>query len=61
MSVSGALNYIAMAQLHRPSDLASLAAEVRRLADTGLTDVDVATALRLPLEQVRSWLAGHHE
>lgn len=44
--------YHQAAQRHRPTDGDALAREARRLASTGLTPSDVATALRLPLAWV---------
>lgn len=51
-------SYDARAQRHRPTDPAELAAEVRRLNRSGLSPLDIATALRLDLAAVRNVLAG---
>lgn len=51
-AIGGTLTYAALAQLHRPDDPKRLAAEIRRLQSDGLTPQDIATALRLPLDQV---------
>ena len=48
----GLAEYSALAQLHRPTDPAELAAEIRRLAATGLRARDISTALRLPHDHV---------
>ena len=48
----GLAEYEALAAVHRPSDPAAMAAEIRRLAASGLTPRDVASALRLPLDLV---------
>ncbi len=40
------------AQVHRPTNPAALAAEIRRLAATGLTARDISIALRVGLGQV---------
>ena len=45
--IGGALDYTRLANLHRPTDPAALAREVRRLANTGLTPRDVAVMLGL--------------
>ena len=55
-TIGGALDYRVLAELHRPRDDASLAAECRRLHATGLTPRDVATALRVDLANVLEWL-----
>lgn len=54
--IGGALNYALLAQMHRPTDPAALAAEVRRLASTGLSVQDISTALRIDLAQVHEML-----
>ena len=57
MSIGGVMRYDVLAQLHRPTDSARLAIEVRRLArEQHLTAVDIATALRMHLTQVREIL-----
>lgn len=56
--IPGAMDYSRLAQLHRPTDPAKVRDEVRRLSTTGLTAVDIATALRLDLAAVREMLAG---
>jgi hypothetical protein len=38
--------------MHRPTDPAALAAEIQRLAASGLKARDIATALRLGLDTV---------
>ena len=48
-TIGGQLDYHKLAQLHRPTDTRSLAAEVLRLNREGLTPADIAQALRLPL------------
>lgn len=55
-SIGGAMDYAALAQKYRPTDPAALAAEVRRLASTGLSATDISTALRIDLAQVREML-----
>jgi hypothetical protein len=60
-SIGGPLDYAALARLHRPTEPAALQAEVRRLAASGLTAQDVATALRLDLVVVRTLLAATHQ
>jgi hypothetical protein len=39
--------YDSLANQHRPTDPASLAAEIRRMHESGLTARDIAEALRL--------------
>lgn len=51
-------DYRARAELHRPADPGAIAAEVRRMAASGLTAADVASALRLPLGDVLEALQG---
>ena len=46
------------AELHKPNDPAALAAEARRMANQGLSDRDVAAALRLPVDFVQAALRG---
>lgn len=55
-TIGGAMNYARLSQVHRPADPQALAKEVRRLASTGLTATDIATALRLNLAAVREML-----
>jgi DNA-binding CsgD family transcriptional regulator len=43
-------------QQHRPPDETALARECSRLVATGLTQRDVATALRLDPAEVLAWL-----
>ncbi len=51
------LSYDRRAHEHRPTDPASLAAEVRRLHGSGLTAADISVALRMDLAQVRETLS----
>jgi hypothetical protein len=54
-SIGGAMTpqaYAALAQRHKPADPAHLAAEIHRMHDTGLTARDIATACRIPHDQV---------
>jgi hypothetical protein len=44
--------YARLAQLHRPTDPEAVAAEIWRPHRTGLTSRDIATALRLPPDDV---------
>jgi hypothetical protein len=44
------------AMQHRPTDPEQLAREIRRLHRTGLSPIDVATALRADLAMVREVL-----
>jgi hypothetical protein len=53
----GLAEYHALANLHRPGNPEQLRAEALRLAAAGLKPVDIATALRLDLAAVRTWLA----
>ena len=46
------------AQAYRPTDPAALAAEIRRLAASGLTGRDISVALRVGLGQVLEALQG---
>ena len=49
-NVGGTLDmsaYAQLAQLHRPTEPIALAAEIRRLHESGLTARGIATALRL--------------
>ena len=58
-TVGGALDWRRLADdrdLHRPTDPALIAREVRRLAAGGLTARDIATSLRLPLADVFEFL-----
>ncbi len=48
--------YIRRAQANRPDD-AGLHDEVMRMFHSGLTAADISQALRLPLDQVQTWLA----
>ncbi len=54
--IAGRLDHRAMALLHRPTDAALLAREVHRLAALGLTNRDIAEAMRLAPEQVAGLL-----
>lgn len=54
--IGGALDYRVLAELHRPSDPALLKAEICRLADSGLTPMDIAIALRIDPVLVREML-----
>ena len=61
-SIGGDLDlaaYAALAAANRPTDPALLAAEIRRLAASGLKPRDIASALRLPLDTVVNALADH--
>ena len=51
-----AITYQHRAQQHRPRDESAMARECSRLVSTGLTPRDVATALRLDLGEVLTWL-----
>lgn len=53
-----AFDYRRLAELHRPTNPASIAKEVRRLATQGLTPTDISTALRIDLVQVRQLLSA---
>jgi hypothetical protein len=58
-NVGGTLDmsaYAQLAQLHRPTDPAALAAEIHRLSRSGLTARDIATALRLAPDVVINML-----
>jgi hypothetical protein len=55
-NVGGRLTYQALAELHRPSDPAAIAREVRRLHNTGLKARDIAVALRIAPDQVMNML-----
>jgi hypothetical protein len=50
--------YAQLANLHRPTDPAALAAEIRRLHANGLTSYDIAAALRVAHDQIASTLAA---
>jgi hypothetical protein len=54
----GAADYVRRAQAHRPTDPEAIAAEVRRLAASGLRPADVATALRMNPAAVLEALAA---
>jgi len=56
-AMTTALDYTALAQLHRPSDPPALRAECRRFLATGLKPRDVAVALRIDLALVLEPLA----
>ena len=56
--VGGKLDYRVLAELNKPTEPEVLASEVRGLAGKGLTAVDISTALRIDLAQVRSMLAA---
>jgi hypothetical protein len=56
--IGGALDYAKLAQLHRPTDPAALASQVRELASRGLTERDIGQHLRLDPSAVRSLLAS---
>ena len=53
----GVAEYAQLANLHRPSDPAELAAEIRRLNRGGLRAQDISVALRMPLDEVVNTLA----
>ena len=55
-TIGGPLRYDLLAALNRPQDTAALCAEARRLAGTGLTAGDIASAMRIDFVQVRRWL-----
>jgi hypothetical protein len=46
------------AEKHRPTSVEALSAEVRRLSYTGLSELDIASALRLHVDFVRAALRG---
>ncbi len=53
-----------LAEMHKPTDPAAIAAEIRRLRATGLTPRDIANTLRLGLGAVLDALrtdGGGHE
>jgi len=52
-NIGGPLRYDLLANIHRPLDPRQIAAEVRRLVASGMSDGDVAAALRLDIQQVR--------
>ena len=54
--VSTVTEHDRLANQHRPTELAQLGREVRRLRADGLTDRDIADALRLDLATVRQCL-----
>ena len=58
--IPGKLDYAALAQTHRPTNMAVIAAEVRRLHSEGLTPIDISTALRLNISDVHDALNDHH-
>lgn len=55
--IGGALRYDQLAQLHRPTDQAALASQVRELSSRGLTERDIGQHLRLDPSAVRKLLA----
>jgi hypothetical protein len=58
-NVGGTLDmsaYAQLAEMHRPTDPIALAAEIRRLHESGLTARDIATALRLAPDVVINML-----
>lgn len=55
-SIGGRLDHRALALLHRPTDPAVLAREVRQLAVLGLTARDIAQALGLAVAEVHGLL-----
>jgi len=52
-----AVAYAAQAQRYRPTEPGQVAAEIRRLHTTGLTDRDFATALQMSHNQALNILA----
>ena len=48
-TIGGRMDYHLLAQLHRPADTSTLAAEVLRMHREGLTATDISSHLRLPL------------
>jgi hypothetical protein len=60
-TIGGRLDYRALANLHRPREPQAIAAEIRRLAASGLKAADIATALNMAIEQVRQILAEPKE
>lgn len=59
--IGGKLTLDALARLHRPADPESLAAEARRLRDSGLLPDDIGAALGLSRQVVRTLLAERQE
>lgn len=53
-----AREYAARAELHRPADPDAIAAEIRRLAATGLLPRDIALSLRLHVDAVHAALVS---
>jgi hypothetical protein len=49
----GLTQYLQLANLHRPTDPAALAAEIHRLHHGGLKPHDISVALRIDLAQVQ--------
>ena len=49
-------DYVARANHFRPGEYSAIAAEARRLATSGLSLDDIATCLRLSIEQVSAML-----
>ena len=56
--MTAATDYDRLARIHRPSDPAVLAMEMRRLHSNGLTPRDISVALRLSIGQVLESLAA---
>lgn len=55
-TIGGPVRYDVLAQMHKPKTAEAMCHEVRRLATTGLTPVDIATALRLNVAAVREMI-----
>lgn len=58
MNISYQLDYVRLAELHRPTDESALACQVRVLTEQGLTERDIGAALRLDPAEVRRLLAS---
>lgn len=54
--IGGTLDYSKLAQRHRPTDQAGLAAAARDMAARGLTERDIGQALQLDATAVRALL-----
>jgi hypothetical protein len=57
-TIGGPLRYDVLAQMHKPKTAEALCSEVRRLATTGLSPIDISAALRLDVAAVREMLIG---
>ena len=57
-TIGGPVRYDILAQMHKPKTAEAMCREVRRLASTGLSPMDISVALRLNVATVREMIAA---